>query len=134
MGTRAAGGISLTDKNICNHRGIKMLQIIVAGLLAVGIIKLIEKIQKRNDYISVVGIVAATVFLAFLVNFAIAIFKLPEWYSVLGLSLYFMLPLLILRKMWELSWGRSGAYAGVILGSIIFAEVGLYLLFTSLDH
>ena len=105
-----------------------MIQIIIAGLLAYGIIKLIEKVQRRDDHVSAAGIVAFTVFLAFLVNVLIKQMGFPDWYSAVFLPLYFIVPLLILRQMWRLSWGRSSAYAGIILSSILTAEIVLILI------
>jgi hypothetical protein len=103
-----------------------MLQIIIAGLIAYGLIRWIEKRQNRKDFVPVGAIVTATLALAFLVTMAILIFELPKWYAIFIYPAYFILPLAILRKMWELSWNRSSAYAGIIFGSIVGTEFVLY--------
>lgn len=105
-----------------------MIQVIIAGLLAFGIIKLIEKAQKRDDQVSAGAIVAATVFLSFLGSLVIVALELPEWYGIFLLPVYFMVPFLILWRMWELRLGRSSAYAGIISGSILFVEIALYFV------
>jgi hypothetical protein len=105
-----------------------MLHIILAGLLAFGVIKLIEKVQQRNDHVSTGAIVASTVVLGIAINIAVNLFELPQWYLLVALPVYYVFPLVILKKMWELSWRRSHAYAGVICGSILLVEFGLYFL------
>jgi hypothetical protein len=105
-----------------------MLHIIIAGLIAYGIIRLIEKRQDRKDFVPVGAIVTGTLFLAFLINMAIVIFQIPKWYGIFLYPAYFILPLIILRKMWKLGWKRSCAYAGIIFGSIVLTEFVLYFL------
>jgi len=102
-----------------------MLQAAIAGLIVFLIIKFLEKGEDRgiDGWVSFVFVLIPAL-LTFLLSIAVGLLGLPQWLILIAALLYLIIPALMLRFQFDLPWGLSSAYGGVVFFSALVVDIG----------
>lgn len=101
-----------------------MFTTIIAAVIVLLIIKFMERGQDRgvDDWVSAVFVVIPAL-LIFVLALAIGFLGWPIWLVLPLTSLYFVVPTLMSRLQFELPWGRSCAYGGIVLLVVLVVDI-----------
>ncbi|MEM6486478.1 MAG: hypothetical protein AAF662_16030 [Pseudomonadota bacterium] len=100
-----------------------MLIALLAGFFVWATIGLLErKRDSEMDGWQSFVLVLVPALLGFVLSVGLAFLGLAPFAPLLGLLLYFAVPLLMLRYQLEYPWGRSCAYAGIVVFYALVAE------------
>lgn len=76
-----------------------------------------------------VAFVLIPALLIFLLVIAVNLLDLPQWLPAFGLLLYFIVPTLMLRLQFELSWKGSCTYGGVVFAIATLVDLVVSFVF-----
>ena len=111
-----------------------MLVALLAGFLVWATLSFIERNQDSEmGAWQSITLVLVPALLSVVITFALALIDLVVIAPFIGLLLYIVAPLLMLRLQYEYSWGRSFAYAGIVVFYALCVEVLLGIGFAQIS-
>lgn len=106
-----------------------MLQAFIAGGLVYGLLNLLERGNNRGlDGFTSLTFVLVPALLIFLARLAFGFIGLPTQYLLSLLSLYFIVPTLMLRLQHDFSWKNACGYGALVLVVAFAVDIALSLL------
>ena len=100
-----------------------MLTIIFAALVVWGILYTLDrKFDRGLDGFVCAGFVVIPALLNWLVGLALLGMGSPSWTHLIGMSLYVLVPFLMLKLQFDVPAKRATSYSGIALLTVIFTE------------
>ena len=105
-----------------------MIQIAITAFLVWAFFKFADKSGLIDGFTSITFVLVPAILIFIFGAGAIAL-GLPQWVNLALHLTYFLVPMLLLRKMTTYSWAKVYAYSGVVFGiNVLVTLVALFVL------
>ncbi|GAA5444903.1 hypothetical protein Misp06_03095 [Microbulbifer sp. NBRC 101763] len=109
-----------------------MIQALLASGIVFGLLKLFERGKDRGlDGFTSIAFVLVPELLIFLATIGTGIAGINQQFLVALVALYFIVPTLMLRLQFELSWKQSALYGLLVLLVVVAVDTLFYLLLSA---
>lgn len=106
-----------------------MIQVLTASGIVFGLLRFFERGKDRGlDGFTSIAFVLVPALLIFLVTIGTGIAGINQHFLVALLALYFIVPTLMLRFQFELSWKQSSLYGLLVLLVVVAVDTLSFLL------
>lgn len=109
-----------------------MIQALLASGIVFGLLKFFERGKDRGlDGFTSIAFVLIPALLIFLVTIGAGIAGISQQYLTALVVLYFIVPMLMLRFQFELSWKQSALYGLLVLLVVVVVDTLVYILLSA---
>ncbi|AQQ67096.1 hypothetical protein Mag101_05145 [Microbulbifer agarilyticus] len=109
-----------------------MIQALLASGIVFGLLKYFERGKDRGlDSFTSITFVLVPALLIFLATIGTGIAGIDQQFLIALVALYFIVPMLMLRLQFELSWRQSAQYGLLVLLVVITVDTLFYILLSA---
>ncbi|GAB2523814.1 hypothetical protein [Microbulbifer agarilyticus] len=110
-----------------------MIQALLASGIVFGLLKFFERDKDRGlDGFTSITFVLVPALLIFLLTIGAGIAGISQQFLIVLVALYFMIPMLMLRLQFELSWKQSAQYGLLVLLVVIAIDILFYIMLSAI--
>ena len=113
-----------------------MIQVVIDFIIIYGIFRFRERNSDHDEFFinsfsfAIYGLPRV---IDFLIRLAVNFIQLPQWILFLSFSLFFILPVVLLKSVGGFSLKRSISYGVIVIGVVFVNELLIALLFQSIS-